>query len=153
MTHPFDTPAPAVVLDTNVVLAWLLFADPAVAGLAHRIEAGALRWLACARMRDELADVLGRPPFAERGTACEQALASFDRHVTLVSQDIAPAAAPGLRCADPDDQVFADLALAHGARWLYTRDKALLALAPAARRHGVEIVAPAPVPAERLDLP
>jgi predicted nucleic acid-binding protein len=143
---------PAVVLDTNIVLAWLLFADPALASLAQRIEAGALRWLACARMRDELADVLARSPFVERKTACEQVLASFDRLTTRVAQDATHVASPGLRCADPDDQVFADLALAHGARWLYTRDKALLSLAPAARRHGCEIVTPAGGPAQRRDV-
>jgi predicted nucleic acid-binding protein len=40
--------------------------------------------------------------------------------------------------------VFIDLALAHRARWLLTRDKALLSLARPARVLGVEILKPQP---------
>jgi predicted nucleic acid-binding protein len=49
---------------------------------------------------------------------------------------------PRLRCRDADDQVFIDLALVHRARWLLTRDKALLALARRARPLGTEILRP-----------
>jgi len=48
-----------------------------------------------------------------------------------------------LRCADPDDQMFIDLALAVRACWLFTRDKALLRLAPRARDRGVCVLRPA----------
>ena len=53
-----------------------------------------------------------------------------------------PANTPRLLCADADDQVFLDLALAERAGWLITRDKALLALRARARRHGLAIGAP-----------
>ena len=138
-------PAPdhaAAVLDTNVALDWLVFADPGVAALAAQVGSGRMRWLACARMRDELADVLARPPFASRAASVERALTSFD----ALTQRVAPPVASGaerLRCTDPDDQVFLDLALQQRARWLFTRDKALLALARPALRCGLAIVAPA----------
>ena len=43
----------ALVLDTNVVLDWLLFCDERVAALAGAIESGAVRWLCCGPMRAE----------------------------------------------------------------------------------------------------
>jgi predicted nucleic acid-binding protein len=134
---------PAIVLDTNVALDWLVFADPSVAGLAERIERREWRWLACERMRDELSLVLMRPPFAARGADCKQILTSFDRWSTPATLGAAAAPRLGLTCLDPDDQVFVDLALDQKARWLFTRDKALLALAPSAGRLGLGIVAPA----------
>jgi predicted nucleic acid-binding protein len=54
----------------------------------------------------------------------------------------APATLPGLRCSDPDDQVFIDLAAEAGARWLLTHDRALLRLARRARALGVQIAQP-----------
>ena len=54
----------------------------------------------------------------------------------------APDPAP-IRCRDPDDQKFIDLALARSAAWLFSRDKALLALARRARSRGVTICPPA----------
>jgi predicted nucleic acid-binding protein len=145
MTISPEPGLPAVVLDTNVALDWLVFADPSVSGLAERIERRAWRWLACERMRDELALVLMRPAFAARGADCKQILTSFDRWSTPVTFATNMAMAPplGLTCLDPDDQVFVDLALDQKARWLFTRDKALLALAPSAGRLGLGIVAPA----------
>lgn len=143
MTISHDHGLPAVVLDTNVALDWLLFDDPSVAELADRIGRQAWRWLACDRMRDELAVVLSRAPFAARRVDCEHALTSFDRlsiRVALAGTSAIPAS---LRCLDADDQVFVDFAVEHRVRWLFTRDKALLALAPAARSHGLAIVAPA----------
>jgi hypothetical protein len=47
-------PRPRIVLDTNVVLDWLLFDDPSVEDLACAIQDDAIRWLACPQMRAEL---------------------------------------------------------------------------------------------------
>ena len=48
-----------------------------------------------------------------------------------------------LDCRDPDDQRFVDLAVAQSARYLLTRDRALLALARGARkRFGLLIIQP-----------
>jgi predicted nucleic acid-binding protein len=50
----------------------------------------------------------------------------------------------GLECRDPDDQTFIDLAVAAGARWLVTRDRALLELAREAQcRHAIAVLTPA----------
>jgi len=137
MESPFQ--APAVVLDTNVVLDWLVFKDPGVTPLGTAVAAGALRWLACARMRDELADVLAREHLRRWQPDAAAVLAAFDRHAGL------QAAPPPshLPCSDADDQVFIDLALVAGCRWLLTKDRALLALARRARPRGLRVLTPA----------
>jgi predicted nucleic acid-binding protein len=142
MTHLPPSPAAVVVLDTNVVLDWLVFTDPSVTSLASSIASGALCWNACPCMRTELADVLNRPMFRQRGAGCERILTHFDRLTREVLSPPRDGSPPDLRCTDPDDQIFVDLALACRARWLFTRDRALLALARAARAHGLGIVRP-----------
>ncbi|WP_440131005.1 PIN domain-containing protein, partial [Rubrivivax gelatinosus] len=62
-----------VVLDTNVVLDWLVFDDPATRPLAAALEAGRLRWIATGPMLDELLHVLQRPELDRWRAACEAA--------------------------------------------------------------------------------
>lgn len=135
-------PEPAcAVIDTQVVLDWLVFRDPGVARLAAAVDSGRLRWIGCPEMRLELARMLVHPSLARWQPDAAAALAQFDQRCRLAPTG--PAPQPALRCRDSDDQVFIDLALGAGARWLFTRDKALLALAVRARGRGTEIVTPA----------
>jgi putative PIN family toxin of toxin-antitoxin system len=102
-----------LVLDTNVVLDLLVFGDAAAQPVAHGLKEGALRWLATAAMREELARVLAYPKLAprvafHRGSA-DAVLQDFDRQAKLVP---VPEKA-GVTCGDPDDQKFIDLAVAH----------------------------------------
>jgi len=137
---------PAVVLDTNIVLDLFVFADEATAGLCAALEGGALRWLATAEMRGELARVLAYPQIAprlaHRAITAAEVLARFDRHARIAD---AAAKAP-FTCKDPDDQRFVDLAAAHGA-WLLSKDKAVLALARRLARVGAQVAARWPAPA------
>lgn len=134
-------PAPATaVLDTNVLLDWLVFRDPGVATLAAALQGRQLRWLACGRMRQELERLLVHRRLTRWAPEPGAALAAFDTLAEL--QPEPPPAAPGLHCSDADDQVFVDLAFAHGARWLLTHDRALLKLARRAARHGLVIAPP-----------
>jgi predicted nucleic acid-binding protein len=116
-----------VVLDTNVVLDWLVFDNVQVGALVASIELGTTTWLSCAEMRSELAHVLAHAHLSGIQIDAERALTSFDRLSRLE-------ALPGglslqrIRCSDPSDQMFVDLALATRARWLLTRDRALLKL-------------------------
>jgi putative PIN family toxin of toxin-antitoxin system len=102
-----------LVIDTNVVLDLLVFADPAAQPLAEGLQAGKLSWLATAAMREELARVLAYPKLAARVAFHQRdaggVLEAFDRQATLV--DVAPKAT--VTCGDPDDQKFIDLAVAH----------------------------------------
>jgi uncharacterized protein len=133
------TRPPRIVIDTNAVLDWLLFADPAAQALGRAVEAGRVAWIGTAAMRDEMAHVLAGGLAAQRGLQQAPVLAAWHRHCALQP---APAPAPW-RCTDPDDQPFIDLALAAGARWLVSRDKALLKMARRARPLGLSIVTPA----------
>lgn len=127
------------ILDTNVWLDWLVFADPRVAPLAAAIESGRLAMLATEPMLAEFAVVVARPQFAldegARTLACTRQRAA----VAIV----APAPDCRLPCTDPDDRMFVDLAVAHRVDWLVSRDKALLRLGRiASRRFGVRIGTP-----------
>ena len=116
-----------LVLDTNVVLDLLVFGDPSAAPVQAALDAGRLRWLATAGMREELVRVLGYPPIAARlaaaGLGAEQVLHGFDRQACIVA---AAARAP-VACSDPDDQQFIDLAVQHACT-LLSKDGAVLAL-------------------------
>ena len=114
-----------LVIDTNVVLDLLVFGDPGARKLGEGLQAGSLRWLATAAMREELARVLAYPKLAprvafHRGSA-DSVLQDFDRHAELVE-------VPGkaaLTCGDPDDQKFIDLAVAHRCVLLSKDDEVL----------------------------
>jgi len=138
------------VLDTNVVLDWLVFADAAAVPLAEALQAGTARWLATPAMRLELAHMLAHASLQAWKPDSEQLLSIFD-----ASAELRPEPPPSrLRCTDPDDQVFIDLALAAGARWLVTRDKALLRLHRRAGLVGLTICHPAAWrPAQTTDFP
>ncbi|HEV6964421.1 MULTISPECIES: putative toxin-antitoxin system toxin component, PIN family [Roseateles] len=130
---------PGIVVDTQVVMDWLVFDDPRVQRLATALTSGTVRWLVAPAMRDEIRHVLGRGVAARYRPDLTRIEAHFDRHAEAV-----PAAEPSPRlvCRDPDDQKFIDLALALGARWLVSRDKALLALARRAGPRGLLIQKP-----------
>jgi uncharacterized protein len=128
------------VIDTNVVLDWLVFADARVQALRTAVEAGQVTWWATETMRAELAQMLAHRDLQRWAPDAGAALTTFDRLARTLPEP--PPAGPALRCRDADDQVFIDLAVAQRARWLITRDGAVLALARRAQAHGVQIVVP-----------
>ena len=142
--------ATVAVLDTNVWLDWLVFADPRVDPLRAAAARGSLRPIACRRCRDELANVLARPRLiaqasrvhGRRGTpvpSAQDALRQFDAYARFAAET--PVCA--LRCTDQDDQHLIDLAVGHQARWLFSRDRAVLALSRrAATRYDIVIAPP-----------
>jgi putative PIN family toxin of toxin-antitoxin system len=134
----------AVVLDTNVVLDWLLFRDASCTGLADPLQAGQWRWHATRSMRGELASVVRRPELQRWAPDCEHILSTFDSLTSLCDEVPAAAGATGrLRSNDPDDQKFIDLAVSVKATWLFSRDRALLRLARPAQGLGIQILTPA----------
>ena len=138
----FDIAAPTVVLDTNVVLDWLVFRNVDCAALSRAIVAGELRWVATRAMRDELAHVLARGHLVVWTPDLATIWAQWDRHCTELPTPT-PTGPPGrLRCSDPDDQKFIDLAVASRARWLLSRDRAVRKLAPRLREHGIDTLPP-----------
>jgi putative PIN family toxin of toxin-antitoxin system len=117
-----------VVLDTNIVLDLLLFQNPQVQGLRQALDQQQLRWLATPPMREELVRVLAYPKIdpvlARLGHNVARLLAQWDTLVTVV--EVAPRCA--VRCRDPDDQMFIDLAVAHRTQ-LLSKDALVLRLA------------------------
>ena len=132
---------PCAVLDTNVVLDWFVFRDPRVSALAQAIQGRRIAWLGCEATRAELAHVLRHANLAGRQPDIEQVLTSTDGLMTQVPTP-GPLPATRLRCSDPDDQVFVDLALQQRARWLVSRDRAVLKLARKAAPRGLLILRP-----------
>jgi uncharacterized protein len=130
-----------VVLDTNVFLDCWVFDDPAALPLKVALEARRLIAVRSVATDVELRDVLARPAFALTAASAAALFAQWCARA-LLFDGLAPAA-PAIRCSDPDDQKFLDLALAVRAGVLFTKDKALLATARRARAHGLEVRAPA----------
>ncbi len=130
---------PLWVLDTNIVLDVFLFADPAAQPLREALAQAHIRWISTAPMREELARILGYPHIAKRMAfyqrSFEDLLHAYDTHSHPV--EVAPRAP--LRCKDPDDQRFIDLALVHQAG-LLSKDHAMLCMAKRLRSLGVPYV-------------
>jgi predicted nucleic acid-binding protein len=146
---PAEIAPPIVVLDTNVVLDWLVFRNPECTALAAAVVAGDLRWVATRAMRDELAHVLARGHLDAWEPDLASLWALWDRHCSEVPTPAPTGPSDRLRCSDPDDQKFIDLAVARKACWLLSRDRAVLKLARRLRERGVETLPPErwPVPA------
>ena len=116
-----------VVIDTNIVLDILVFADAAAAPLRQALADGKFQWLATQAMRDELERVLAYPQIVTRlafyRLTAEEVLSAFDAAVRLCD-------APGkstLTCRDADDQKFIDLAITHKAL-LLSKDRHILSM-------------------------
>jgi predicted nucleic acid-binding protein len=115
---------PAVVLDTNTVMALWFFEDPALAPLAAKIDAGALRLVSRADALEELRRVLGYRQFACPEPRQQTLWQAYRDRVDCLSAATGAAELP--RCRDADDQKFLEIADQGAVRWLLTRDKALL---------------------------
>jgi predicted nucleic acid-binding protein len=129
-----------LVLDTNAVLDCFGFEAPESAPIVRMLESGRAGIAARAALRDELIRVLTYPelPFSEG-----------QRHQVLLRYDALAVPIHGTRagllpaCRDPDDQKFLEAARDAQARYLITRDKALLILARRGHRPlGFQILTP-----------
>jgi predicted nucleic acid-binding protein len=142
LTAAVPRPTLDLVIDTNVVLDWLAFSNPVGAPLEEALTSGRCRWICIRRMRDELAHVIARESLARWAIDADAVLAVYDAIGVDVGAPPQPSAGERLRCSDPDDQPFVDLAIVHRVHALLTRDRALLRLAREARRFGVLIATP-----------
>jgi uncharacterized protein len=138
---PHSSSARPLVLDTNVVLDWLIFRDPSTALLAPQFASGLWQWHVTADMRVELEHVLTYETLTQWNPDRGAVLATWE---SLARPTAAPslALAQPLRCTDPDDQKFIDLALSLPGATLLSRDRAVLKLARRARPLGVTIATP-----------
>jgi putative PIN family toxin of toxin-antitoxin system len=139
-----------LVLDTNVVIDWLVFDDEFLASFREQVQSRSVQVITHTPAVDELRRVLGYPilklDVERQASVLEKylALASFaDGAPTAAAPAAAVAPAelpPGFpRCRDSDDDPFLWLAWRAGADALVSRDKAVLKLAKRARKFGFQI--------------
>jgi len=132
-----------LVLDTNVVLDWLVFRDTAVDSLRDAVDSFQAVVLSHKFAHDELQRVLGYRQFAlgleqqqsVMDAYLRQTQQALDTNVELMSL---PERFP--RCEDADDQPFLALCFHSRADALITRDKALLVLRRDCLHFGVRIM-------------
>ena len=129
-----------LVLDTNVVLDWLVFRDPSSQPVEAAIRSGQRRWCVTAAIRLEVERVLTYKKFAAHVVDRLAVFTAWDGLAETI--DPAPAPLSPLRCTDPDDQKFIDLALQLDGGTLLSRDRAVLRLARRARPLGLTIATP-----------
>lgn len=129
------------MLDTNAWLDLLVFRDPRAAGLDAALRTGGVIAVVDDACLAEWRRVLDYPALALDSGRIAGLKDEFERLAHRIEAASPPHPLP--RCRDPDDQKFLELALASGARWLVTRDSALLALARRTAREGwFDIVEP-----------
>jgi uncharacterized protein len=135
-----------LVLDTNVVLDWLVFNDAALELLTGAVQNNLVILPTHPAALDELRRVLNYP--ALKLDVLRQT-AIFARHQAVTTPAILPTgfSAQNLltpagfpQCRDRDDQLFLALALHTHADALVSRDKAVLSLRKRAARFGVTII-------------
>ena len=127
-THFVQLPM-RLVLDTNIVMDMLHFANPHTAPLLAALTAGRCTAFTDRDCLAELERVCTYPAFALDAAAQSALIARYTAFVVI---DDTEADAPVIalpRCRDPDDQKFLVLAARCGADLLITRDKLLLRLA------------------------
>ncbi|MCW8808414.1 MAG: putative toxin-antitoxin system toxin component, PIN family [Rhodanobacter sp.] len=136
---PSDLSVPRIVLDTNVCLDLFVFRDPQCAPLLAALHSGAVQAVTRDDCREEWRAVLHYPQLPIDDATRPAIEAAFEALVLpLAPADLAATAGVSLpRCADPDDQKFMELALAARARWLLSKDKALLTLDRRTRNAGL----------------
>lgn len=117
-----------LVLDTNIVMDMLHFADRHTHPLQAAIEAGQMR---CFTDKDCLAELERVTGYAEFGLAPTARRALKERYLSFVTLCDANGEENYIlpRCRDADDQKFLILAARCRADLLITRDKRLLKLA------------------------
>lgn len=135
-----------LVLDTNVILDWLVFADPYMDPLRHAARDGTVHILTHPPADAELLRVLGYPVLKLDASRQVQILSLYRSQTQNVAMPEAFAPERLLlpekfpRCRDRDDQPFFALAYHGKADALVSRDKAVLKLANRAAKFGVRVL-------------
>ena len=116
------------VLDTNIVLDMLHFADRHAVPIEQAIRASQVQCFADNACLAELERVAGYPEFG-MDPAAQQTLMRRYRELMTICEAVGEEHYPLPRCRDADDQKFLVLAARCHADMLITRDRMLLELA------------------------
>ena len=127
------------VIDTNVLIAGLLWRGPPHAMLEH-VRAGTVSLVISPALLAELADVISRAKFdailTKTNTSRERSLADLRR----LAEVLEPPPLPQPVCRDPDDDQLLALAIAAKVEFIVSGDGDLLSLGSF---KGIPIIAPA----------
>lgn len=135
--------APRLVLDTHVWLELLHFTDPRVATLDAALREQRCVAICDAAVRDEWQRVLHYPVLHLPAERIAQLSRAFDARCPQHTQVRNACEKQLPRCADPDDQMFLELATRADACAVLSRDRELLRLhARAMRVAGFAILLP-----------
>ena len=129
--------APRVVLDTNVVLSTLVFAQGRVAAVRSAWQRGLCSPLVSRATAAELVRALAYPKFRLGPEEQRELLADYLPYCITIPMPAKPPKTP--ECRDPADVPFLQLALTGRAEHLVTGDRDLLVLA---NRFKVRIIKP-----------
>ena len=131
-----------VVIDTNVLLDFWVFADTRARALHDALLAGRVQAARSDATDAELIEVLARPAFdcarARRADGFQADLQRWRNRAQYVAR-IVPCS---LLCSDRADQKFLDLAISVAAHALISKDRALLKLARKAKGLNLAVVPP-----------
>lgn len=116
------------VLDTNTVISALVFPHGRLSWMRPLWTTGQIVPLICRESAAELIETLAYPKFKLDEIGIRTLLAAYLPFVETVDAHVDAPAMRGLRCRDPDDQVFLTLASIGGAMVLVTGDPDLLVL-------------------------
>ncbi|WP_424192208.1 PIN domain-containing protein [Ampullimonas aquatilis] len=140
-----NLPAIGLLLDSNVLLDIVHFADPDALPIRAAIEAGRMQMVSNAACRDELIRVLAYTRFKIADATPH--LTWFDQHVQLFELATGLAQVRLPRCSDEDDQKFLecarDTAPHFNKLFLFSKDKAVLKMkGRMLRDFGVSVLPP-----------
>jgi putative PIN family toxin of toxin-antitoxin system len=114
-----------LVLDTNVVLDLVHWANADALPIMAALEARHVECLADASTLQELQRVLAYPEFSLTPEMIDERYVRYSRLVRMIPEGEAPVLP---RCKDRDDQKFVELSARGDADVLVSKDKALLRL-------------------------
>lgn len=137
-----------LVLDTNIVLDWLVFEDARMADLQRAWDEQRLELITHVPALEELRRVLTYPQFELSENDQRAAMSRYESRVRVMPLPDGvtmerlgmPAGFP--RCKDCDDDHFLALAYHHHADAIVSKDRAVLKLARRARKFGVTVLSP-----------
>ena len=136
-------PRQLIVIDSQSLFDWLVFHNATCTGWPAALVGPDWEWIFTSEMKAEFDFVAAKGFGARWPVDIESVASAWSSHARKVPVPPPLGVAVRLRCTDPDDQKFIDLAILAGAHTLVTRDKALLRLArKALERHGVRVCRP-----------
>jgi uncharacterized protein len=134
-------PPVKLVLDTNVVMDWLVFQDASLNPLREAMRAGHVTLITHAAATQELRRVLTYPALKLDVVRQKDVFERYEAQTSLMPADSDRAELPtGFpRCRDPDDNPFIALTWHTRADALVSKDKAVLKVARRCRKFGFSI--------------